>query len=157
MASQTIYSIDSSALIHGWRRAYRPKNFGFVWEHLDGLVEQSRLRASVEVYNEIQKKDDELHAWCKERKEAMFVEIDDQIQPHLARIMDAHPRLVDTAKGRSGADPFVIALAATANPLMVVVSEENFGKTKIPDVCAAENIECINLADMIERENWDFR
>ena len=157
MASPTVYSIDSSALIHGWRRAYRPKNFGFVWEHLDGLIEQSRLRASIEVYNEIQKKDDELLAWCKERKEAMFVEIDDQIQPHLARIMTAHPRLVDTVKGRSGADPFVIALAATANPLMVVVSEENFGKTKIPDVCAAEKIECINLADMIERENWDFR
>ena len=33
MAGSTIYSIDSSALIHGWRRAYRPKNFGFVWEH----------------------------------------------------------------------------------------------------------------------------
>jgi hypothetical protein len=157
MASQTIYSIDSSALIHGWRRAYRPKNFGFVWEHLHGLVEQSRLRASVEVYNEIQKKDDELLAWCKERKEAMFVEIDDQIQTHLARIMNAHPRLVDTAKGRSGADPFVIALAATADPSMVVVSEETFGKTKIPDVCALEQIECINLADMIEREDWNFR
>jgi|SRR3954453_4360379 hypothetical protein len=157
MASKTIYSIDSSALIHGWRRAYRPKNFAFVWEHLDGLIEQNRLRASVEVYNEIQKKDDELLAWCKERKDAMFVEIDDHTQTHLTRIMKAHPRLVDTVKGRSGADPFVIALAATADPLMVVVSEETFGKTKIPDVCAAEKIECINLADMIEREEWNFR
>jgi Domain of unknown function (DUF4411) len=87
----------------------------------------------------------------------MFVEIDDHTQTHLTRIMKAHPRLVDTVKGRSGADPFVIALAATADPLMVVVSEETFGKTKIPDVCAAEKIECINLADMIEREEWNFR
>jgi hypothetical protein len=23
---------DSSALIHSWRRIYRPKNFGFVWD-----------------------------------------------------------------------------------------------------------------------------
>jgi hypothetical protein len=156
MANDTVYSIDSSALIHGWRRAYRPKNFKQFWEHLDGLIEQSRLRASVEVYNEIQKKDDELLEWCKERKEAMFVEIDAPTQTHLTRIMKAHPRLVDTAKGRSGGDPFVIALAATANPLMVVVSEENPGKTKIPDVCDAEGIECIRLADMIEREDWTF-
>ena len=48
MAGSTIYSIDSSALIYGWRRAYRPKNFGFVWEHLNSLVVGSRLRASIE-------------------------------------------------------------------------------------------------------------
>src|ERR1043165_7132802 len=147
--ANTVYSIDSSALIHAWRRAYRPKNFGVLWQNLDDLIEQSRLRASIEVYNEIQKKDDELLAWCKERKEAMFVEIDAQTQTHLVRIMKAHPRLVDTSKGLSGADPFVIALAAATAPTMVVVSEEHPGQTKIPGVCAAEKIECINLADMI--------
>ena len=68
--------------------------------------------------------------------------------------MKDHPRLVDTVKGRSGADPFVIALAATTNPTMTVVTEEQPGKTKIPDVCKAEKIECIGLADLIERENW---
>ena len=54
MADPAIYSIDSSALIHGWRRAYRPKNFGFVWEHLAALAEEGRLRASIEVLNELQ-------------------------------------------------------------------------------------------------------
>lgn len=116
MAVRAVYSIDSSALIHGWRRAYRPKNFGIIWERMDGLIEESRLRASIEVYNELEKKDDELFAWCKERKSQMFVEIDDDCQNHVARIMKSYPRLVDTVKGRSGADPFVIALAATVNP-----------------------------------------
>jgi hypothetical protein len=157
MANATLYSIDSSALIHGWRRVYRPKNFGFVWDQMDVLIKEGRLRASIEVYNEIQKKDDELLEWCKERKAEMFVEIDEDIQTHLARIMKDHPRLVDTVKGRSGADPFVIALAATADPLMVVVSEEQPGKSRIPDVCNAEKIECIGLADMIEREDWRFQ
>src|SRR5712691_3779196 len=102
MASLTVYSVDSSALIHGWRRIYRPKNFGFVWERLAGLVEEGRLRASIEVYNDLEKKDDELFKWCKERKEKMIVEIDDAVQGHVARIMAAYPRLVDTVKGRSG-------------------------------------------------------
>jgi hypothetical protein len=86
----------------------------------------------------------------------MFVEIDDDIQGHLTRIMANHPRLVDTVRGRSGADPFVIALAATTDPSMVVVTEEFAGKIRIPDVCRAEQIAFCNLADMIEREDWQF-
>ena len=156
MASLTVYSVDSSALIHGWRRIYRPKNFGFVWERLAALIEEGRLRASIEVYNDLQKKDDELFKWCKERKETMIVAIDDTVQEHVARIMATYPRLVDTVKGRSGSDPFVIALAATTNPPMVVVTEEYAGKTWIPDVCAAEKLDHCGLADLIEREDWQF-
>jgi hypothetical protein len=156
MATVDVYSIDSSALIRGWRGIYRPKNFPFVWDQLDTLIKEGRLCASIEVYNELEKKDDELFKWCKERKAEMFVEIDQAIQTQVVRIMKNHPRLVDTAKGRSGADPFVIALAATSNPPMVVVTEEFTGKTRIPDVCAAEKIHCCGLADMIEREDWNF-
>ena|SRR5450759_1919411 len=93
MATSAVYSIDSSALIHGWRRIYRPKNFGFVWERFDALMEEGRLRASIEVYNELEKKDDELFRWCKDRKENMFVEIDEDPQNHVTRIMRNHPRL----------------------------------------------------------------
>ena len=156
MATTAIYSVDSSALIYGWRRVYRPKNFGFVWEQIDVLIREGRLRASIEVYNELEKKDDELFKWCKERKEGMFVEIDDAIQNEVSRIMRAYPRLVDTVKGRSGADPFVIALAAAAKPRMVVVTEEHPGKIKIPDVCNSEKIDHCGLADLIEREDWKF-
>lgn len=156
MAALTVYSVDSSALIHGWRRIYRPKNFGFVWDKLGELVEIGRLYASIEVYNDLGKKDDELFEWCKERKERLVVEIDDRIQEHVARIMATYPRLVDTVRGRSGSDPFVIALAASAKPTMVVVTEESAGKVRIPDVCAAEKIEYCGLADLIEREDWKF-
>jgi hypothetical protein len=149
-----IYSVDSSALIHAWRRIYRPKNFGFVWDGFDTLIEAGRFKASIEVYNELQKKDDELFVWCKERKETMFVEIDDDTQTAVARIMRDHPKLVDTTKGRSGADPFVIALAATGNPTMTVVTEEFLGKSRIPDVCNAQNILWCGVADLIEKEDW---
>ena len=114
------------------------------------------MRSSIEVYNELEKKDDELFKWCKDRKGKMFVELDDATQVLVTRIMSGYPRLVDTAKGRSGADPFVIALAATMKPPMVVVTEESPGKTRIPDVCSAESIDYCGLADMIEREDWSF-
>jgi len=152
----SIYSADSSALIHAWRRAYRPKNFGFIWERVEELISVGRLFVSVEVFKEIERKDDDLHAWCKDRGDGFCVQIDDAIQLHLRRIMENYPKLVDLAKGRSAADPFVIALAATSHPRMVVVSEENPGKVRIPDVCNAEGIECIRVADLIEREDWHF-
>jgi hypothetical protein len=76
---------------------------------------------------------------------------------HMLRHACGYPRLVDTSKGRSGADPFVIALAAAANPIMTVVTEEHPGKTKIPDVCKKEGIKFCNLADLIEQEGWKFK
>jgi Domain of unknown function (DUF4411) len=127
-----------------------------VWDRLGTLIEVERLRASIEVYNDLEKKDDELFKWCKERKQSLVVEIDDNIQAHVVRIMAAHPRLVDTVKGRSGSDPFVIALAASTNPTMTVITEEYAGKVRIPDVCNAEGIAYCGLADLIEREDWKF-
>ena len=154
MPGKPVYSVDSSALIHAWRRVYRPHNFAFVWDGFDSLIEAKRLRASIEVYTELEKKDDELFAWCKERKENMFFEIDDDTQTIVTEILRDHPRLVDTVKGRSGADPFVIALAQTTNPFMVVLTEETRGKVRIPDVCDARGVKWSNLADMIEHEDW---
>ena len=120
------------------------------------LIGQGRLRSSIEVYNELEKKDDELFKWCKDRKETLFVELDEETQRLVTQIMANYPRLVDTVKGRSGADPFVIALAVTTKPSMVVVTEESPGRMRIPDVCTAESIEYCGLADMIEREDWKF-
>ena len=94
----------------------------------------------------------------KEEKEAAAVaavlEIDDDTQNAVARIMRDHPKLVDTTKGRSGADPFVIALATTVNPMMTVVTEEAPGKSRIPDVCTAQGIKYCGVADLIEKEDW---
>lgn len=159
MPPEIIYSIDSSALIHGWRRAYPERNFAPVWRQLDALIAEGRLRASIEVFNELERKDDELFAWCKERRDALCVEIDYEVQVHLAHIMGTYPRLVDTVKGRSGGDPFVIELARQHNPVMTVVSEESPGRKnspKIPDVCAAEEIRCLTLLGMIQELDWRF-
>jgi uncharacterized protein DUF4411 len=151
-----IYSVDTSSLVHGWRRAYRPKNFAPVWERMEALMDEGRLLCSIEVLHDLKKKDDDLHEWCNGRKEKFCVEIDDACQAAVAEIMAAHERLVDTVTGRSGSDPFVIGLAKTIKPTMVVVTEEHQGKVRIPDVCDAQGIRCIRLADLIEEEDWKF-
>jgi hypothetical protein len=154
------YSIDTSALIHAWRRAYPPKNFASFWAKLENLINDGVIVASVEVINELNKKDDEIHNWCSIQSNTFCVEIDDDLQENLAYIMGTYPRLVDTVKGRSGGDPFVIALARSHNPkVLTVITQEGVGKKnspKIPDVCKAEKIPCINLVELIQAENWKF-
>ena len=157
-APDHFYSIDTSALIHGWRRAYPPANFGQVWTRLEELIAEGRLRASIEVINEIERKDDELCAWCNEQDD-FIVDIDDAVQNVLAEIMGTFPKLVDTAKGKSGADPFVIALAQSQDPRWTIVSQELGGtddRPKIPYVCAQNKLRCINLLDLIQEREWKF-
>ncbi|MDP9893241.1 hypothetical protein J2W32_001457 [Variovorax boronicumulans] len=153
------YSIDTSSLVHAWSRAYPPKNFISVWDRLESAIDQGVIVASVEVINEIKKKDDELHAWCKDRPPKFCIEIDDAQQALLAEILGKYPRLVDTVKGKSGGDPFVIALAQSYRRSLCIITEEGRGRIdspKIPDVCQREDLRHLNIMQFIQAEGWEF-
>jgi Domain of unknown function (DUF4411) len=154
-----VYCFDTSSLVHAWRRAYPPKRFSRLWAFFDDLIEGGRMVASIEVLNELKKKDDDVFEWAKVRKESMFREIDDEIQDQIGRIMAEYPRLVDTKTGKSGGDPFVIAQAMIQSPYHIIVTEEQGGSSKspkIPYVCIQEGVRHINLLTLIEEEDWSF-
>lgn len=156
--ADTIYCIDTSSLIHAWRRAYPPKRFPGLWRQLEVLIDQGRLVASIEVLNELKKKDDEIADWANGYK-GMFIDIDEDTQGHLVNVMSNFPKLVDTGKGKSGGDPFVIALAMSGNPPLTVVTQEQGGsadKPRIPFVCQQVGLQVIDLLAMIEAEDWSF-
>ena len=151
-----IYSIDASALIHGWHRAYPPGNFPPVWEKLGQLIANGHLLMCEDALIELERKDDDLYKWCKGRP-GLVVEVDDAIQNKMTYLMGTYPKLVDTAKNKSGADPFVIALAMAHNPTLTVITEEKGGtqqKPKIPYVCNQEGIRQIDLLQLIRDLNW---
>lgn len=115
--------------------------------------------ASIEVYHELEKKDDDVFAWAKERKDAMFRDIDAGVQAQVVRLMQIYPKLVDTGKGKSGGDPFVIAQALAADPHFTVVTQEAGGTEngpKIPFVCGQEGVRHIDLLTLIDEEDWSF-
>lgn len=118
------------------------------------------MYSSMEVLKELEKRDDGLREWAKKRKE-LFVDIEsDNLQIRVAEILSRYPRLVDTRKNRSGADPFVIAVASLYNPQLVVITEEGPGSTEkphIPNVCTAEGLDYINILKLIVRENWRLK
>lgn len=152
-----IYCIDTSAWLDGWTRDYPPDVFPSLWEKLAELVADGVLKCSDEVYVELKKKDDGLYDWLKARKEVL-VAIDEEIQGKVSILLEAYPRLVDTHRNRSQADPFVIATAEVLGAV-VVTGEKPRGKLdtpKIPDVCDARKIRCITFLEMLRELGWKF-
>ena len=77
----------------------------------------------------------------------------------ITEILGKYERLLDTRKNRSGADPFVIALAVVER--CAVLTEEGqsgtLAKPNIPDVCADMGIRCIDMVGLIREQRWVFR
>ena len=86
----------------------------------------------------------------------LFVPIDEPIQVEVSEILRAHPRLVDQRRGRSRADPFVIALAKTKAATVVTGEQRSQkpGVPKIPDVCDALSIRSVGLLDFFRERGW---
>lgn len=151
------YSIDTSSILEGWRRHYPLDIFPGLWSQLEVLISCGDLRSTEEVLHEIERKDDELFEWVNGRR-SMFIEIDDAIQRSVQSLLAKYKKLLDTRKNRSGADPFVIALAEV-NGCSVVSNELRTGslnRPNIPDVCADMGIRCITLLELIREQQWQF-
>jgi hypothetical protein len=150
----TIYCIDTSAFIAAWYERYKPNRFPKLWEQLDELVRTGRLVSSTLVLRECSKqRSAELHGWLKPR-ESMFIVPDETVQGQVDHIVNTYTGLVAAGKEKFQADPFVIAQAKVGN--CTVVSEETgIGSlAKIPGVCNAMQVPCINLMQLIDAEDW---
>ena len=151
-----IYCVDTSSLIAAWQERYPIENFPKFWDHMNGLIENGRLISPVEVFNEIQKRSDELHGWLKSRKGVIFRELDEEVQIEVAKILEKFPRLVADKKLRTSADPFVIALARITKHQLVTEEKPtgNLNRPNIPDVCGQLSLSTIGILQVIQREKW---
>ncbi|MCY4567499.1 MAG: DUF4411 family protein [Candidatus Poribacteria bacterium] len=157
---QIIYSLDTSALIAAFHERYPIENFPSLWDKIEELIKNGRLKMSQIVFDEAMR-DTKIKQWCNENqlKPDFQAAIDESVQEQVSEVLSEFPRLVDNRTGKSGADPWVIALALT-DENYIVVTEENptnsENRPKIPDVCAHFNLQCIKIVDLIKRENWIF-
>ena len=153
------YSLDTSCLINAWNKLYQPDLFPSIWEHLDRLIQVETVVITEQVLFEIRKKDDDLSKWCAARKH-LFRAIDNPLQNCLSQLMKRHRRIAAVGAGRNLADPFVIALAQTFDPILAVVTEEDKGKEtnpKIPYLCEQEGIRCTNFNGLLRETSWRER
>ena len=151
------YSIDTSAILDAWVRGFPPDVVPGLWKQLEELIDNGQLIATEEVLYELEKKEDDAYKWAKNHKN-MFILTDEMIQLAVIEILRDHKKLIDTRKNRSGADPFVIALAKVEG-CGVVTGEKPTNspdRPKIPDVCRAIDIPCINILQLCRAQKWVF-
>jgi predicted nucleic acid-binding protein len=150
------YCFDTSVLIECWSRSYPPDVFPGLWVKLDALIAQQEVLCADEVRVELERQEDDLAKWIKVRPQ-LFVPLDDAIQRATSEVLAGHPLLMKATKNRNGADPFVIATAQVRG--LTVVTEEKGGtdtKPKIPSVCAALRVPCVNVLSFIRDQGWSF-
>lgn len=153
-----LYCFDTSALMDGWNRYYPPDVIPPLWEQLERLADGGAIVCPDEVLREISKKDDALHKWAKKRQR-LFQALDDPTQVAVAEVLAAFPKLVDSRRNRSVADPFVIA-TGRVRAATVVTGEKAAGtadRPRIPNVCSHFSVRCINMLDFIREQGWVFR
>ena len=151
------YCFDSGCFINGRRDLLRPTVFLTLWSNIEDEIAAGTIRSPDIVRDEIAKRDDEVTAWVKAQN-GLFVPLDADVQQATKNILGAHKKLVGTGGRRSGADPFVIALAMVHSG--TVVTEEtpsgNLDRPKIPDVCDDLGVPWTNLMGYIEEQGWTF-
>jgi hypothetical protein len=146
------YAVDTCSFTQ-LKRFYPVDVFHSVWEKVEDMS-RNRLICSVEdVYIEIMHEEDEVAEWAKKRRH-IFLSLDEEIQLKTKKILQSHPNLLDLKKNKSGADPWLIALAMVQGCTVVTEEKPSAGpdRSKIPDVCKVYGIECIKLIDMFRRE-----
>ena len=151
------YSVDTSTLIEGWMRDFPPDILPSAWRKIEELIDDDILVATEEVLFEIERKHDELYVWARNNAK-LFIPIDSEIQLIVKSILRNHERLLGTQKRRSGADPWVIALALQ-HRLTVVTKEVPTGnpnKPRIPDVCQALGVRYINWLGLFREQGWSL-
>jgi hypothetical protein len=155
--SQESYIFDANCFIEPWNKFYSYSFFGDYWDKfIHTNCKDEKILIQREIYDEIVKKDDALSKWIK-KHDFLIVETDLALTREVAKINNQFPKLTKETKGRSLADPFIIAIAKLRNA--TVVTMENDGsesKPKIPYVCTELKVKHINLYQFLERSKVEF-
>jgi hypothetical protein len=157
--SHDLFCIDTSALLHGWRRDYPPDVFSSVWVNIANLADSGILIAPEEVLLELERGGDDVYAWAKSHRN-MFLPADEQVQKEVERVVNGWCSFVpDHSRDGIWADPYVIALASVKGAT-VVTGEKPVGpdakRPKIPNICTSIGIPHTDLLGLVRAFGWEF-
>ncbi len=158
----TVYCLDANVLIKAWESYYAPNVCPTYWDVLDELGAQGQLFVPSWVAEEIHRTDDDLSNWLKKSR-VKVRNVTEEVGLKLKEIYAKDPKhqlLVDNTKQRSLADPWLIAHAMAENACVVSKEEKptaaNNKRVKIPHVCDAMGVRCIDDFKMIEELGVKF-
>jgi len=147
------YIIDSSSIFSQKPTELHRRTVNrSLWGKIDGYIKEQKIVTCSEIKEEIRDKD--LAEWLKFQG-CIILDVDEEIQENVIRIVTEHPKLVDFEKVKSSGDAFLIATAMKYH--LIVITEENKDKLfKIPKICEVMGVESLNIIDLCSKEGWQF-
>lgn len=156
-----IYVFDTSGFVVLFKNFYKGR-FPSLWEKFDLMITEGRIISTREVKKEIDDQDDDLMAWANDNSD-MFLTPTAAVGAFVSQIyavqhFQSNMEQKKLLKGGKNADPFVIATAATLEPVGTVVTLEisKPNAAKIPNICEHFSLPCLNLEQFMEQESWVF-
>ncbi len=159
-----VYVLDSNFFIQA-HRFYYPIDIatGF-WNKVRQLAEEGRVISIDKVKKELYDKNDVLEEWCRNNLPKDFFK-------DTSVVLAAYGQVTAWAMSRSGhylpqalnefldadeADAFLVAFCLVDSSNRYIVTHEvsapnKVSKIKIPDVCAALNVSCVNTIEMFRQ------
>jgi hypothetical protein len=147
------YIIDTSAILSQKpNEKHRRTRFKSLWENIDELIKQQIIVLSKEIMEEV---DDKNIKDSLKKQKCRIIEVDEDVQNNVAKVVTKRPGLVDFKQNKSSGDAFLIATAMKYD--LIVITEENPDKEfKIPKVCKYLGVQCIDILGLCELEDWEF-
>ncbi len=163
------YCLDANVLIQAWQKYYAPEFCSDYWVILNTLGKQGRIFIPEEVKNEIvvtknkEKLDDDLSIWLSQSFIPVHKPSESVIKcwQQILKANPLHKLLVDSTKGRSLADPWVISHALDKNACVVtkespIIASNAKKPVTIPNVCYNMQIRCIDDFEFVKELGLKF-
>lgn len=154
-SSELHYCLDSNFFIEAWNKYYSPNLCKDFWDVINEIGKKGIFFIPSQVRDEIFKVDDDLREWLKQ-SDIIIKENNEDVGNCLKNIYatdERHKLLVDSTKGRSLADPWLIAHAMNDNAIVVTkeekITDPSSQKIKIPNVCINMKIKWITDFEFI--------
>lgn len=153
-----LFILDSNIFIRMQRM--HPKDiFVQMWTQLELSVAAGDVMTAEEVFNELDRGDDDLSEWV-ENQPGLVVPFDDDCERALKAVNARCPTLVDIDSERSLGDPFVIATAMITAGTVVTTEKPRKDPVndpmKIPDACQEMSVTCIGWFEFLRAIAWNL-
>jgi hypothetical protein len=150
-----IYWLDANVFIQAQKGPYAFNLVPKFWTFLSGQLAKGIIRTPKMVYDELVEGQDDLTAWCKQRRQKGLCHHPDQavqtcygtIASHVATEFKPH----QAAEFLMGADGWLVAHAMNGDGIVVTQETERShrAKIKIPTICKIFSVKWMNTYEML--------
>ena len=141
---------------------YFPSRFPTIWATLDELVLRGEVESVREVRREIERNCpfEHIEKWVKRNRDIFKTPTPEELaiveSIFREERFQALVRRENILKGLPVADPFLIAAGKAKRAVVVTMEKPTSGGARIPDVCRALRVRCINLEKCFQELNIQY-